>query len=83
MTIKTALATAGAVLAIAGCSPQFNDLEGVPQVDPDSAVVYAAPDGFPNISVVCIQGVAVVLTTRDYEPVVRIPELDSTCGSAR
>ena len=77
LTIGAALV---GVAAVAGCSPQFNDLEGVEQVDPDSAVVYAAPDGFPNVSVICIDGVALVLTTRDYEPVVRVPELDGTCA---
>lgn len=81
--IAAVAAAALAAAAVAGCTPQYNDLKNVPQVEPDAAVVYAAPDGYPNLVVTCIEGVAFVLTTRDYEPVMRVPELDRTCGTAR
>lgn len=75
-----------AVVGLSACDPfgqQFNDLEGVEQIDPDYAVVYASPDGFPNLAVECIGDVAFVLTTREKDAVTRVPELDSKCGAQR
>ncbi len=72
-----------AVLLLAGCDQQqLRDLEGVPQREPDKAELYTNVDQYPNIVRICIDGVAFATTTRDYQPVMRVPEWDTTfCGA--
>lgn len=71
----------GATVAVSGCDPfaPYNDLENAPVTDPDSVVVYTAPDKFPNIAVTCIDGAAIVSTTREAA-VTYVPALDPTCA---
>lgn len=77
---KLAIATFG-VLALTACSPgnNFRDLEGVKSVNPDKATVYNNVDKHPNLAVICIDGVAFVTSTRQYESHSRVSELDRTC----
>ena len=73
------------VLGLSGCEgQQVRDLEGVPIRQPDKAEIYANVDQYPNITRICIDGVAFATTTRDYQPVMRVPEWDSSfCGVQR
>lgn len=70
-----------AVIGLAGCEEQLKDLHGADARDPDRVEVYTNYDRYPNIVRICIDGVAFATTTRDYEPVMRVPEWDATfCG---
>lgn len=55
------------------------DLENIDMQDPDSYEVWAAPDRFPNIGRVCIDGVAFASTTRTRQQLLRVPEWDEKC----
>ncbi len=71
------LAVLGVVLV--GCSNQtIRDLEDVPVQEPDKSEIYTNVDKFPNINRICIDGVAFATTTRDYEPIIRVPEWDQS-----
>jgi hypothetical protein len=73
----------GSSLLLTGCQ-QLRDLEGVPIKEPQRAEVYANLDEYANIVRICIDGVAFAMTTRDHDPLTRVPEWDSSfCGSAR
>ena len=83
---KILIAIAGlvVVLSMAGCGQMpwqdsLRDLEDVEVRDPDSAVLYNNVDKYPNISKLCIDGVAFATTTREWEPLLRVPEWDATC----
>ena len=60
------------VLVLTGCDALGNqttrDLEGVPITDPFAVQVYASPDEFPNLMLVCPEqdGPAYLITTREY-----------------
>ena len=73
------------VIVAAGCSTgpqQLRDLEKVPAQDPQKAELYNNLDQYPNIVLLCTHGVAFATTTRDYLPIMRVPELDkSWCQS--
>jgi hypothetical protein len=74
----------GSSLLLTGCQQQLRDLEGVPIKEPQKAEVYVNLDKYANIVRICIDGVAFAMTTRDYDPLTRVPEWDSSfCGSAR
>ncbi len=80
--MKRIIVIAGTLLVtigLAGCPQQQRDLEDVPAQEPDSASLYMNNDGYPNVSVICIDGTAWVTTTRDYEPIQPAPGLDKTC----
>jgi hypothetical protein len=78
------LAAGMIVMALAGCSQTTRDLEDVPIDDPDKIEMYANVDSFPNVVRLCIDGVAFATTTRDYEPIMRVPEWDASfCGRSR
>jgi len=82
MKIRIALAAlcSAVVLLLSGCgSNNFRDLEHVPSKDPDTAVVYNNVDLNPNITKLCIEGLAFITTTRDYDNTQRVPEWDATC----
>src|SRR5271154_3241151 len=73
------LATAGIV---AGCtSPQLNDLRNSPTQYPNYSTTYINVDGFPNVTELCINGVAFATTTRDYTSIMRIPQWDAFCAT--
>jgi hypothetical protein len=85
MKTRTAIATVAAVagIALTGCTSTLQDLEGIEATPPDSYEVFQSPDLFPNIARVCVDGVAFVATTRDYQQVTRVPEWDAACGAKR
>ena len=76
---------AGAVVvaAGAGCSSTTQDLEGIDAKNPDKTEVYQQPDQFPNVGRTCIDGVAFFISTRDYEPIERVPEWDDWCEAGK
>lgn len=72
--------TAAAAIAVtAGCSNQLNDLNGISQHQPNYATTWLNVSGFPNITELCINGVAFATTTRDYTSIMRIPQWDAFC----
>lgn len=76
--------TAAASVVLAGCGANnFRDLEGVESQDPDSVTLWNNVDGHPNVVRLCLDGVAFATTSRDYEPILRVPEWDSECGGER
>jgi hypothetical protein len=81
---KRAIVAGLAFMALGACSPgnNFRDVEGVKSNDPDLVQNYNNMDRHPNIGKVCIDGVAFLTTTRDYDAVTRVPEWDKTCPSA-
>ena len=77
------LAAVGICVAAVGAGCQganSRDLEGVPFKDPDKVEVYINVDGNPNITRLCIDGVAFGTTSRDYGNVFREPGWDRWCG---
>lgn len=81
---KKALGLLGGVAAViviaTGCtSPQFDDLKNVNPVLPDYATVIMNVDGFPNISLVCYHGIAMVTTTRDMDSTQFQPAYNPIC----
>lgn len=79
--MKKVIAGIGLALALGACSPgnNFRDVEGVKSSDPDLVQNYNNMDKHPNIGKVCIDGVAFLTTTRQYDAVTRVPEWDRTC----
>jgi hypothetical protein len=76
----SAIGLAGIGAAIVGCSqPQFNDLRNVQAVYPNFARTYMDVDGFPNVTELCINGVAFATTSRDLNAITRIPQWDAFC----
>jgi hypothetical protein len=66
----------------AGCaSPQLNDLRNSPTNYPNYSMTYINVDGFPNVTELCINGVAFATTTRDYTSIMRIPQWDAFCAT--
>lgn len=58
----------------------FKDLEGISPQDPTDVRLYNNADGYPNIVILCTDGVAWATTTRDAQAAIqRVPELDPTC----
>jgi hypothetical protein len=76
-TIIYALWLIAVVLVLTACSPKFQDLttvedsEGsaitVEVKDPDTATIYRNVDSFPNYSIMCINGDALVSRSVNYE----------------
>ena len=69
--------TLGALVTV-GCTGTLQDLKGVEAQEPDSVTVFQAPDLFPNIARTCIDGVAIMTTTRDGDSQ-PIPAWDEFC----
>lgn len=71
----------GALLVLGACSSgnNFRDVKGVKSQNPDLIQNYNNMDKHPNLGKVCIDGVAFLTTTRDYDAVTRVPEWDKTC----
>lgn len=59
-----------ALVATGASCEATRDLEGVNAQDPDSAVIIRNADMFPNLSILCVKGTAIVTTTREAAPVV-------------
>ena len=69
---------------LVGCSNQTKrDLEGVPVREPDKSEVYLNVDQYPNVTRLCIDGLAFATTTRENNAAIfRVPEWDKTwCAS--
>lgn len=83
---KSIIAT-GSLLAAVGvgslvnlaCSNQFSDQGGIAQANPDYILTYLNVDGFPNPTIMCIQGVGFVTTSRDYTALQEVPEWNAFC----
>jgi hypothetical protein len=74
-------AAVAAAAVLAGCSNQtVRDLEGVPVREPDKSEIYVNVDQFANVARECIDGVAFAFTSRDYAPILRVPEWDDWCA---
>lgn len=75
------LGVAAVIVGVAtGCAqPQFDDLKNVNPVLPDYATVIMNVDGFPNISLVCYHGIAMVTTTRDMDSTQFQPAYNPIC----
>ena len=82
-----------AALALTGCSAQLGDRggqEGAPPDligDVDWVVVYRNVDGFPNVALTCVKGIAFATpsTGRGEDgagatPLLRVPEWDGECA---
>lgn len=76
LTLRKTAATAGAVTAgviatlslVSACgsgTPQYDDLQNVPPSYPNYAATFLNVDGFPNITMLCIDGQGFATTTRD------------------
>jgi hypothetical protein len=68
MRLKAMAMGVAAMLALAACSSDdanSHDIKGVPWKNPDKIEVYANVDGHPNITRLCIGGVAFATTSRD------------------
>lgn len=84
--MRKALLIAGVCAGVlAGCTPgnNFRDLEGVDSRDPEKALFYNNVDQHPNVGVLCVNGIGVITTTREYDSILRVPELDDWCSDER
>jgi hypothetical protein len=67
-------------VTVAGCGqPQLDDLKGVNPVYPDYAVDIMNVDSFPNVTLLCYDGVAMLTTTRDYNALTLDPGMNNIC----
>lgn len=67
---------------VAGCeSPQLNDLRNSPTNYPNYSMTYINVSGFPNVTELCINGLAFYTTTRDYNAIARVPQWDAFCAT--
>ena len=79
------VALAGGILAgVAACgsgNPQLDDLQNVPPSYPNYASTFINVSGFPNITMLCIDGAGFATTTRDNSAAAAqlIPEWDAFC----
>lgn len=93
------LTVAFAVLAVlaAGCQEQFQDLDTefyadprehrqeypVRIANPDSLTIYRNADGFPNVEIVCVQGVPFSTTSANHAGGLRqVVDADHLCADA-
>ena len=93
--VSATLAAAGLalVLTLAGCSEELGDRGGSKGADPDKisdadyVEVYRNIDNFPNIALVCIQGIAFATTASregmSAPQLLRMPEWDARCPGAK
>lgn len=69
-------------VALTGCvGANARDLEGIPPMNPQKIEVYMNVDGFPNVTRLCIAGLAFVTTSRDMDALSRVPQWDSWCAA--
>lgn len=74
---------AGALAVNLACSNQLNDLEAIPQAKPDYVITFLNVDGFPNVTMLCIDGVGFATITRDYSSLTPVPKWDPICALHR
>ena len=75
-----AVITAGIVAGCAG-NPQLDDLRNTSVLYPNYAVTFMNVSNFPNVTELCINGIAFATTTRDYNAILRIPQWDAFCAT--
>ncbi len=78
---RIVLLVVGSVLFFGACGPgnNFRDVKGIKSQNPDLIENYNNLDRHANLGKVCIDGVAFLTTTRQYDAVTRVPEWDRTC----
>lgn len=60
----------------------FKDLKGIAPQDPDKTWLINNVDGFPNIVMLCANGVMFATTSREAAgAILRVPEADGRCSS--
>ncbi|MFI5931838.1 hypothetical protein [Actinoplanes sp. NPDC051494] len=75
-------------LALTGCSDQLGDRGGDEGSKPDKISdvdyieVYRNADKFPNVALICIEGIAFASTSSGGPSLVRMPEWDKKCPGA-
>jgi hypothetical protein len=74
------VATAGIIAGCAG-NPQLDDLRNTSVLYPNYAVTFMNVSSFPNVTELCINGIAFATTTRDYNAILRIPQWDAFCAT--
>lgn len=82
-----AAAVAGALtLGLAGChipgtNPAKDDLRNTGDTYPNYQTTLLNVDGFPNVSLLCFDGTAIITNTRDYDEMELAPTLNSFCAT--
>lgn len=77
--VVSALVIGGVSLTACG-SNNKRDLNNINSLNPDYAEIYNNTDSYPNISLICIRGVAFATTTREYNSIQRVPQWDTFCS---
>lgn len=59
----------------------FKDVENVKPIDADKYILINNVDGYPNVTIICFDAVALTTTTRDQSQAAlqRIPQFDNLC----
>jgi hypothetical protein len=85
--IAAATAVAGALaLGLAGChvpgtNPATDDLRNTGDVYPNWQGTLLNVDGFPNVSLMCFDGTAIITNTRSYDEMELAPTLNAFCAT--
>ncbi len=79
--IVAVVAAGFAVVSLSACSgANSRDLKGTTFVDPQKIETTINIDKNPNLTRICIDGVAFLTTSREYgDGVTRVPEWDAWC----
>ena len=70
------------VMVLTSCSgtPQNDDLNNLNPQYPNYAALYINVDGHPNIVMLCVQGVGIMTTTRQYGSAAQlVPQWNAFC----
>lgn len=82
-----ALALAGALaVAVAGCqvpgtNPATDDLRNTSNSYPNYQTTLLNVDGYPNVSLMCFDGTAIITNTRAYDEMELAPTLNAFCAT--
>lgn len=80
--ITMAIATGALVAGCGSGQPQLDDLNNVPPSYPNYVMTGLNVDGFPNVTMICINGAGFATTTRDAAGAITlVPEWDKFCAS--
>jgi hypothetical protein len=77
--ISLGIAIVALVLVATGCSSQLKDQKDVAQANPDYVLTYLNVDNFPNITIMCINGVGIMTISRDYNSAQLVPNWNAFC----
>ena len=81
---RAAIVAVASALLLAGCgsdgglpgsAQQLRDLKNVPITEPDKARLVVNVDTYPNLVILCVEGVGFVTTTRNDRPLQESPGL--------